>query len=205
MDHELSPTQTLLKSTASDFFAREFPLDRIREFRKDPDPAERGLWKAIAGLGWGAAPFDEATGGFPGSFLEAAVLLEEMGWACAPSPFVHSVIAAGLPLAGRHDGLIGDVASGEAVVVPVPVAPGRPLAQREGDTASGTFLGVPWTDLATHYLLPGGDGCLLVEAQATGVSSKRLDSPGIESVGALEVKSAAVAASYDARFVGEVT
>ena len=41
MDHALTEGQLLLQRTAADFFAREFPLDRIRDFRTNPGPNER--------------------------------------------------------------------------------------------------------------------------------------------------------------------
>ncbi len=188
MDHELSESQSLLKRTAAEFFSREFPLDRIRDFRDDRDGSERELWNSIVGLGWLAAPFPEEIGGFPGSFLDAAVLLEEMGRAAAPSPYLHTAIAAGLALAGAERSLAEAIAEGRAVVIPVPGAPQIEALSASGGRVSGTALGVPWTNLATHYLAAANGECMLLDAGS--VAAQRLDASGIECTGRVDFASA---------------
>jgi alkylation response protein AidB-like acyl-CoA dehydrogenase len=188
VDHEFSESQALLKRTAADYFSREFPLDRIRDFRDDRPKAERDLWEGIQSLGWSAAPFPEAVGGFPGTFMDAAVILEEMGKAAAPSPYLHSTIAAGLAFSSAGHPLAAEIATGSAVVIPAPLADSFPAPEADGSKVTGTLYGVPWLELATHFIvpLPRGRGAL-ISAGSEGVSRERLDSSGIESLGILRL------------------
>ncbi|MGE5596313.1 MAG: acyl-CoA dehydrogenase family protein [Hyphomicrobiales bacterium] len=199
MDHALTEGQALLQRAAADFFAREFPLDRIREFRTNPGPNERDLWKQICAMGWNASAFPEEVGGYPGSFTEAAVILEQIGRAAAPTPLPHSTLAAGLALAAAGNPLAAAIAEGSAVVIAAPTVPGVPAPTMNSDNISGTATAVRWTTLATHYLLPGGGGYALVEA-GPAVSSARLDSAGLEPLGRVDLKRAPVAARFDSDF-----
>lgn len=56
-------------------------------------------------LGWLAAPFAEDVGGLGGSFVDAALILEQLGRALVPEPYLASVILGGyaLALAGDAD------------------------------------------------------------------------------------------------------
>lgn len=70
--------QELLGRTARDFFAREFPLDRIREGHRSEAGYGEALRPAIRELGWTRAPFPEEMGGGGGGLLGAALVIEEI-------------------------------------------------------------------------------------------------------------------------------
>jgi len=186
VDYELTESQRLLTRTAADFFSREYPLDRLREFRHDRDSNERELWSALSGMGWNAAPFSEEVGGYPGSFMDAAVLLEEIGRGACASPFVHSTIAAGLALVSAKHDLAGAIAGGEAVVVLAPQTPLSSVRQSADGHLSGTFIAVPWVNLATHYLVPLDSQHFALVA-AEGVAAERLDSAGTDCIGRIDI------------------
>lgn len=188
MDYELTESQRLLRQTAANFFQREYPLDRLREFRHNRDADERELWKALTGMGWNAAPYAEVVGGYPGSFMDAAVLLEEMGRGACASPFVHSTVAAGLALADAGHPLSEMIATDKAVVVFAP-ATALSSVNRPGDGhLSGTLPAVPWTNLATHYLVPlERNTFAVVAADAQGVTALRLDSAGADCIGQVKL------------------
>lgn len=204
MDHELSESQRLLKRSAAEFFAQQYPLDRLRELQGDRTTRDPELWSALVLLGWTAAPFPEQIGGVAGSLLEAAPLLEEMGRAAYPSPYVHSCVAGGLGLGdSAHDGaLVAAIASGDATVIWSPHTGLTPPVRREGGRLQGRVLGVAWPELATHFLVPTREGVALVEAADDGVSRRNLDSSGAESVGEVVFAGAAVEAMVPAS-VGE--
>jgi alkylation response protein AidB-like acyl-CoA dehydrogenase len=63
------------------------------------------LWKKMAGLGWQGLVFPEQYGGVESSFLDLVVLLEEMGRALMPAPFLSTVVQAGraILLAGNEE------------------------------------------------------------------------------------------------------
>jgi alkylation response protein AidB-like acyl-CoA dehydrogenase len=56
------------------------------------------LWQKMVDLGWLAMAFPEEYGGVGSSFLDLVVLLEEMGRALVPGPFMPTVVLAGLPI-----------------------------------------------------------------------------------------------------------
>src|SRR5687768_8842669 len=117
MDHRFSEFQEMLGQTARDFFARDYPVDRMRDIYRSPEGYEEQMWRSMLELGWTAAPFPEAIGGMEGSMLDVALLIEEMGKGACVSPFNHT-ISVGLALAEANPEFATQVASGEAVVVP---------------------------------------------------------------------------------------
>jgi alkylation response protein AidB-like acyl-CoA dehydrogenase len=98
MDFSLSEVQKMLKREARSFLEKECPSKLVREMEEDTRGYSPELWHRIAELGWTAIPFPEKYGGAGGSFLDLIVLLEEMGRVCLPSPFIPSVILAGLTI-----------------------------------------------------------------------------------------------------------
>ena len=98
MDFSINEEQEMLKKMASDFFARECPKSLVREMEKDEIGFPRDLWEKMAELGWMSLIFPEEYEGMGSSFLDLAILLEEMGRACLPSPFFPSIILGGLTL-----------------------------------------------------------------------------------------------------------
>jgi alkylation response protein AidB-like acyl-CoA dehydrogenase len=194
MDHEFSESQELLRRSAADFFAREYPLERMRELRGAAEE-ERKLWKAITGLGWTGAPFPEEVGGFAGSFMDAAVLLEEMGWAGCASPYVHSAVAVGVGLQGRDGELARRLAAAEVTAVFAPSTPAAPSPSVDGAGLAGSALGVPWPEEATLVVAPLAPGNV---AAVEGAAGRRLASSGSEPVGAVDFGGARVVAEYPA-------
>lgn len=98
MDLSLSEQQEMLKKTARDFLEAECPKTLVRQMEKDETGYSQELWRKMAELGWMALLFPEKYGGMGGSFLDLAVLLEEMGRALLPSPFLSTVVNFGLPI-----------------------------------------------------------------------------------------------------------
>jgi alkylation response protein AidB-like acyl-CoA dehydrogenase len=96
----LSEDQELLAKTAADFVARRSPVARVRELRDaaGPDGFSRALWKEMAELGWVGIPFPEALGGAGLGLADLAVVLEALGRALAPEPFLSTVLLAGQAL-----------------------------------------------------------------------------------------------------------
>ncbi len=97
----LTEDQELLAKTAADFVAERSPVSRMRQLRdqEDPDGFSRALWKEMAELGWVGIPFSEAFGGAEMGLAELAVVLEELGRALAPEPFLATVLLGGQALA----------------------------------------------------------------------------------------------------------
>lgn len=96
MDFELSDDQKLLASTVGDFAKKESPLERARKLRDDEVGWDEAVWSQMGELGWLAVPFPEAVGGFDGSFVECALILEQLAKTLVPEPYLASVVLGGM-------------------------------------------------------------------------------------------------------------
>ena len=96
MDLGLSEVQQMLKSSAQELLSQECPLTLVRDMEEDSRGYTDEMWRQIVGVGWTGLAFPEQYGGTGGSFLDLAVLLEEMGRALVPSPFFSTVVLGGL-------------------------------------------------------------------------------------------------------------
>ncbi|HEX5706587.1 MAG TPA: acyl-CoA dehydrogenase family protein [Pyrinomonadaceae bacterium] len=96
MDFDLSKPQKLLKESARALLARECRPGRVRELMETGDAHDAGLWQAMADQGWTGLVVPEEHGGLGLGLVELAVVAEEMGRACLPSPFLSTLAAAAL-------------------------------------------------------------------------------------------------------------
>src|SRR5688572_10157424 len=101
MNFDLSPDQKLLAETTASFVKKEAPLTRLRPLRDDPIGWSKDTWKKMGELGWLGIIFPESVGGFGGTFVDAAILLEELGVGLVVEPFVPSLVLAGPRSCGR--------------------------------------------------------------------------------------------------------
>jgi len=92
MDLSFNESQEMLRRSARDFFQKECPKSLVREMEKDERGYPPELWQKMAGLGWMGLIFPEKYDGVGGDFLDLVVLLEEMGRACLPAPFLPTVL-----------------------------------------------------------------------------------------------------------------
>ena len=98
MDLALTEEQEMLKKMARDFLTAECPKSYVRAMEEDPRGYSPELWRKMAELGWMGLCFPEKYGGGGGTFMDLAVLLEEMGRALLPGPFFSTVVLAGYTL-----------------------------------------------------------------------------------------------------------
>ena len=93
MNFDLNDEQREIKGTAKEFLADRFKPEKVRELA-EARSYDDGLWKQIAELGWPGIAISEDDGGQGLGMVELAVLLEQSGYACAPSPLLGSAGAA---------------------------------------------------------------------------------------------------------------
>lgn len=91
MDFDFNEDQELLIKTAREFLAAECPAGLVREVEK-ASGYSRELWEKMAGLGWTGLPIDEDLGGSGAGFLDMCLLVEQIGRALAPVPFISTVL-----------------------------------------------------------------------------------------------------------------
>jgi 3-oxocholest-4-en-26-oyl-CoA dehydrogenase beta subunit len=94
----LTEEQEMIKEAARDFLADKCPKAFVKEMEESETGYSRELWQEMAELGWMGLAFPEKYDGGDMSFLDLAVLLEEMGRACLPGPFFSTVVLGGLPI-----------------------------------------------------------------------------------------------------------
>ena len=104
MDFQLTEDQKMIKSTARDFVKKELPLERMRKMREDDIGYDKATWKQMGELGWLGISLPESVGGFGGTFVDAALIIEQLGKTLVSEPYVASaVVAAHTLLAAGSD------------------------------------------------------------------------------------------------------
>src|SRR6185295_4262332 len=94
MDFRLSPAQQMLTATAREFLRRHCPPERVQEWVLDERGFDEPLWRRMAELGWPGWLIPGDLCGSDGSLLDVILLVEEMGRAGLPGPFVTSAVVA---------------------------------------------------------------------------------------------------------------
>ena len=98
MDLGLSEEQEMLKKSARDFLQKECPKRLVRQLDDSDEGYSIELWRRMAELGWMGLAFPENYGGGGQSFLDLAILLEEMGYNIVPGPFFPTIVLGGLAI-----------------------------------------------------------------------------------------------------------
>ncbi|MGH7895982.1 MAG: acyl-CoA dehydrogenase family protein [Candidatus Binatia bacterium] len=88
IDFGLSEDQAALQRAAREFLAAECPPALVRDNANNGDGIPRGLYKKMAELGWMGLIVPEKMGGLGLSTLDLALVLEEIGRAVTPGPFL---------------------------------------------------------------------------------------------------------------------
>jgi alkylation response protein AidB-like acyl-CoA dehydrogenase len=99
MDFDLTEDQQEIKNVARELLSARSPWPQVRQAAEanEYDPA---LWREIVELGWPGIAVAESHGGQELGAVELAVLLEELGYACAATPFLATAVAAAAIQAG---------------------------------------------------------------------------------------------------------
>jgi alkylation response protein AidB-like acyl-CoA dehydrogenase len=178
-----SDTEDALRDSVRRLFADRCPPELVaRAYDVDsPTPQDfSGVWRTLAAeLGMAGLLVPESHGGAGASAREAAVVMEEIGRAVAPVPFLSSAVLATVALLRAGDTeTVSELAQGTAtaaLVVPLSTAPGDPIAgvSLGGGGLTGTVSSVAGASEAEVLVVPvaGPDGLELhtVSASADGV------------------------------------
>ena len=154
MNFDLNDEQQEIKRTAHEFLASRFAPSKVREL-SEARSYDDGLWQQISELGWPGIAIAEEDGGQGLGMIELAVLLEETGIACAPTPLLGS---AGAAL------VISEAGSDEQRAEWLPkLASGEATGSFGGfaDGQSTLFCDLPTADVVVTF---DGEGALLAPA-----------------------------------------
>jgi len=211
MDFDFNEEQQDLQDLAKQILEGELTNERLREIDAGGDRFDRDLWAKLGEAGLLGVAVPEAQGGLGYGFLEAALVLEQIGRTVAPVPYLATVVLGGLPIARlgsdtQRDAWLPGVASGEAVLTAALVEfGGDPLvpqttATRDGDgwVLDGQKDCVPAGLVASRVLVPastddGGVVVALVDPSASGVTRERQDTTNFDPEARLTLRGVRVA------------
>src|ERR687891_318953 len=169
MNFDFTDDQQAIKRTAGELLGERFKAERVRELA-EAERYDDETWKEVSELGWPGIFIGEEHGGQGLGTVELIILMEELGYALAPLPFLSNA-AAGLVLdaAGsdeQKERWLPGIASGEARgTVGILRAEGGMPGARPPDVGEAKL--VPDADSAAVILLLGHEGPRIVEpAQA---------------------------------------
>ena len=192
IDFGLSEDQEALQRAAREFLAAECPPALVRANAESGDGIPRGLYKKMAELGWMGLVVPEKLGGLGLSTIDLALVLEELGRAVVPGPFLPTQLVIAALLKGGTDAqratwlpafLAGDAfgtlaaAEGDQTLDPAGIRT-TATKTRDGWTLDGTKVFVQDAPGADVLLVaartkagagPAGISLFLVERRAKGV------------------------------------
>lgn len=186
-DQEISASLRLLQDSAADFARHELKLDRVRALRGKTPCFDRSLWRRMAEMGWTGLLVPENLGGAGLNYGHMACVVDVLGEALIPEPFVAtSVLAAEALLLGEgklRDDLLESVIFGSRVIAfahqevsGVAAGPMLTVIGRENDALK--------LNGRKRYVYPGSgaDGYIVSfrEGDGAGLCWMPADFPGLE-------------------------
>ena len=185
MDLTLTAEQRMLVESARATLARACPAEHVRAMETDARGYDPGLWREMARLGWTGMLVPETDGGSGQTFLEAVLVLGEMGRVLLPSPFLVSCVIAPTLLRAVGDRRMPPrIAAGEVVATIALVEPGW---RDEWGTAAiettpggltGTKQFVPFAPCSDVLLVVTKGAALVAVERREGVACRRHETLG---------------------------
>jgi alkylation response protein AidB-like acyl-CoA dehydrogenase len=93
MDFDLNDEQKEIKRVAHELLAARSPFSKVRE-AADAQKYDPALWSELLELGWPGIAVSAEHGGQGLGAVELSVLVEELGYACAATPYLSTATAA---------------------------------------------------------------------------------------------------------------
>ena len=215
MDLKLNDDQNMLKKVAADFIKAEAPSYVITDWYQKKQAFIPELYKKTADIGWLGMMVPDEFGGGGTSYMDCAVVFEELGRGPLPGPYFScGVLAAQLILDGglapQKKDWLPKICNGSAVVIPaisddqIQFGPRsvqtRAFKTGDGYKLAGTKRFVQDGAAASHFIVAARDEAgqvllALVGRNTPGVTVTVVDG---FMVGAAEVKLDAVSVGNDA-------
>ena len=180
----------MLREQARGFLQDNCSLKVVREVLESGGTFNKDLWKKVAEMGWTSTVIPEEFGGLGLSYIELAVIAEELGRALAPLPFSSSVYLASEAILNygsqsQKETWLPKLATGDAIgTFALAESKGRGSPSRmtvtSGNSVSGTKIAVPDGDIADFAIVVGtsdkGDGASLsiVDLNQDGVQRNKI-------------------------------
>jgi alkylation response protein AidB-like acyl-CoA dehydrogenase len=189
-----STEQRELRESVRRFLADRVPLSRVRELMDSDDGTDEKVWSyAGSQLGLQGLAVPEQYGGAGFTFIEQAIVLEELGAALYPGPYLASAVLAATALLASSDEaakqeLLPGIASGETVATLAfteddgswePSAIGLAASEQDGGWVLDGHKSFVLDGHGARLILvvartPAGLSLFAVQAGADGLTSKDL-------------------------------
>ena len=178
MDFGLSEEQNLLIDSVHRFLDTQAQLPRVRRMAEDADDAD--IWQGLVDLGIGGLLVPEDQGGVGLGYVEAVLVAELLGKHVTPAPFLGTAVVLPGVLASVDptSSLLGEIAGGGlrcglGLAEANGARLGAAIVER-GGKLSGRALFVIDAAATVYLVADARQQLWLVDAQANGVSSRRL-------------------------------
>ncbi len=189
MDFSFNEEQEMLRKSARQFLEDECPKKFVRDMEEDEKGYSPELWKRMAELGWMGLLLPEEYGGLGGNFLDLTALLEEMGRALLPGPFLPTTVYSSLPI--LHYGteeqkreFLPKIAEGKLIMTLAITEPSgrfdeagietKAIRSNNDYLITGTKLLVPDAHIADWFLCAAKEGegitLFLIDAKTPGIN-----------------------------------
>jgi alkylation response protein AidB-like acyl-CoA dehydrogenase len=181
MDFSFTSDQDDLRELASKILGDATDQERVTRVLATDVVVDRDLWATMAEAGLAGISLPEAVGGGERGFLEACVVLEEVGRTAAPVPAL-AVMGLGAPALVHFGALahLEGVADGARVVTAALIEPvgdvSAPMTTASaGDRLTGEKVCVPAGLLADRVVVSAAQGVFVVDPSSQGVTVERQD------------------------------
>jgi alkylation response protein AidB-like acyl-CoA dehydrogenase len=96
VNFDLTEDQKVLRDTAASFAKKSSPVDRKRDMAETDLGYETSVWRQMGELGWLGVLFPESVGGYGGTMVDAALIIEQFAKTLVPEPYLASVVLGGM-------------------------------------------------------------------------------------------------------------
>ena len=166
MDFAFSEEQQMLRDGVASWVKDRLPEGRVAELATSDEGWDPDSLRAMAELGWTGLAIPEESGGAGMGFLDEAVVIEELGKALWPGPYLTSVALAAPALRSRPEYLTR-IAEGEAATLAWAEPDGPYLfADLDGCGTKAAANGDGWSLTGVKDVVPDLGACSLVVVAA---------------------------------------
>ena len=192
MDLTLTDDQRTVQAAARELLTSRAAVAGSRAVARDPAGYSTRVWKEMVELGWTGLALPEEYGGVGWGVPELCLVVEELGRARVPGPFLATVACCGMPIL-RHgtdtqrSEWLGAIARGQvfSYVTDTDTSTGAEIVAEcsaDGLVLDGTALFVPYADAADRLVVAARHGdhtiAVLVDTASPGLHRERLDVVG---------------------------
>ncbi|HEV2755751.1 MAG TPA: acyl-CoA dehydrogenase family protein [Actinomycetota bacterium] len=185
MDFAFSEEQQMLRDGVAAWLKDRLPEGRVAELATSDEGWDPGSLREMAGLGWTGLALPAEVGGSGMGFLDEVVVIEELGKALYPGPFLTSITLGGLALRRAPD-YQKRIAEGEGTTLAWAEPDGPWLfADLESVGTKAASNGDGWSLTGVKDLVPDLAACAFVvvaarSADGLGLWVVETPAPGVE-------------------------